>query len=254
MGFYGVPESEVEALYEALETVIKIYARHHRAVYFGDNLLAACRNLSFMDDAEFSAAFDGNDPDQDHWPKRWRLHTYCWAARSALSVPGDFVECGVYKGFYAAVLAEYLNFAALDKAFYLYDSFAGLAEDWSAPEERQALNPHYDWDGTYDAVQQRFKPYPNIHVIRGIVPEILEERAPDEIAFLHIDLNAAAAEVAALDRLADRVADGGIILMDDYGRQENVLLYKALREWWSARGVAVLDLPTGQGMVIKRAG
>ncbi len=254
MSFYGVPKSELKALYEALTAVVESYARHQRAVYFGDNLLAACRNLSFMDDAEFSAAFAANDLDQGQWPKRWRLHTYCWAARSALAVPDDFVECGVYKGFYAAVLAEYLNFAALDKAFYLYDSFAGLAEEWSAPEERQAVDRHYDWDGTYDAVRKRFEPYPNIHVIRGIVPDILDQRAPEEIAFLHIDLNAAAAEVAALERLAERVADGGIILMDDYGRQENVLLYKALRQWWLARGVTVLELPTGQGMVIKRAG
>jgi hypothetical protein len=36
------------------------------------------------------------------------------------------------------------------------------------------------------------------------------------IAYLHIDMNQAPAEVAALDALFDRVVPSGIVILDDY--------------------------------------
>ena len=165
---------------------------------------------------------------------------------------GDFVELGVYKGFYSAVLVDYLRFGACPRELYLVDSFAGLPDDWSDPHERDTINPHYDWDGTYEAVQQRFAAHANVHVIKGVVPEILESGMPEQIAFLHLDLNAAKAERAAIEKLGPRVVDGGIVLMDDFGRIEHRTLCETLDAWWREQGHTVLELPTGQGMVIKR--
>ena len=91
-----------------------------------------------------------------------------------------------------------------------------------------------------------------MHVVKGTVPDSLDRCAPDRIAFLHLDLNAALAETAALDKLAGRISDGGIVLMDDYGRQENLELHRSLNDWWRRHGHSVLELPSGQGMVIVR--
>jgi hypothetical protein len=252
MTFYGIPEDDLKKVYEAIIEIGDLYKNHGRSIYAGDNLFALMRNLSFYRDAKFTGAFDKNDADESERHKMWRLHTYCWAGRSALSVPGDFVECGVYQGFYSAVLTHFLGFESIAKELYLYDTFAGLSQDWSTETERDILNPNFDWDGTHEAVIKRFASYPNVHVIEGVVPEIFAERAPETIALLHVDLNAAAAEVAALDHLYDRISDGGIILMDDYGREENQLLHLKLQDWWRERNHAVLELPTGQGLVIKR--
>lgn len=252
MGFYGIPVEDLEKVYQAIIEIGTLYKKHNRTFYAADNMLTVLRNLSFDGEQEFRNAFLDNDADGAEQHKMWRLHTYCWAGRSALSLPGDFVECGVYKGFYSAVLSQYLEFEKLDRQLYLYDTFAGIPEEWSVPSEHEGLNSKYEWDGTHEAVIDLFSKYPNVHVVKGVVPEILADVAPDEIALLHIDLNAAAAEVAALDYLYDRISDGGIILMDDYGRQENLLLHEALRDWWRNRGHSVLELPTGQGLVIKR--
>ncbi len=59
------------------------------------------------------------------------------------------------------------------------------------------------------------------------MPDFLECQAPERIAFLPLELNAAKAETAALAELAARISEGGIVLMDDYGRQKNVLLFIA---------------------------
>jgi hypothetical protein len=70
---------------------------------------------------------------------------------------------------------------------------------------------------------------------------------------MHLDLNSAAAEVAALERLYDRLVVGGYLVLDDYGwyayRQQ-----KAEEDpFFRSRGTTVLELPTGQGLVIKTA-
>ena len=89
-------------------------------------------------------------------------------------------------------------------------------------------------------------------VLVDVVPEVLVESAPERIAFLHLDINAGAAEIGALEVLFDRVVDGGLVLMDDYGRRENAELHHALNTWMTAHAHPILELPTGQGLVIKR--
>ena len=254
MTIYGPSrEEDLLEVWRHAKGIQDIYNSYRMPNFVSDNLIALNRALSFVHDKKFFEIFEKLAVDDADFAKLWRLHTYCWAGRSALSVAGDFVECGVYKGFYSAVLARYLSFAERRREMYLYDTFEGLSEAQSSARERKATNPHYDWDGTYEEVVERFVDFPNVHVIKGAVPGILQRRAPERIALLHLDMNAAAAETAALDLLFDRISDGGIVLMDDFGRCELPGLFGALYNWMSDRGYTVLELPTGQGMVIKRA-
>jgi len=253
MALYGPhDEAKIKRLYELAVEIQEIFREADLSSYISDNLLALGRNISFVHDEPFRQAFEDNAQSADDTAKFWRLHTYCWTGRSALDVPGDFVELGVYKGFYSGVLVDYLEFAGSSKQLYLVDSFAGLAEAWSDPDERDNINPFYDWNGTYEQVLRRFAAYDNVHVIKGIVPEVLAEGMPEQIAFLHLDLNAAKAERAAIELLGPRVVDGGIVLMDDYGRIEHRQLCETLDAWWRDHDHRVLELPTGQGMVIRR--
>ena len=96
----------------------------------------------------------------------------------------------------------------------------------------------------------RFAIYPNVQVVKGVVPEIFETTVPERIAFLHLDLNAGAAETSALDYLAPRLCDGAMVLLDDFGRLEMLELCQAHLEWWGRHGHMILELPTGQGLVI----
>ena len=103
----------------------------------------------------------------------------------------------------------------------------------------------------YAEVRDRFADLANVTVTQGRVPEILDDIAPETIAFLHLDLNDAKPEMAALTTLFDRVSPGGTIVLDDYGW----FAYRAQKEaedpFFAARGYSVLELPTGQGLVIK---
>ena len=86
----------------------------------------------------------------------------------------------------------------------------------------------------------------------GIVPEIFQSSVPERIAYLHLDLNAAKAEIAALEVLFDRIVPGGMIVFDDFGHMRYAEQHKAEIAWMRERGYAILELPTGQGLVVKR--
>lgn len=183
---------------------------------------------------------------------QWNFMAPLWAVAQTRNLPGDYVELGVFKGHTTLFLADYYDFAAWDREWFLYDTFAGVPDDQLNPGWAQANKMAYQNNQySYAEVRDRFAKFPNIHVIQGRVPEILEERCPEKIAFLHMDLNSAVAEVAALEFILDRVVAGGVIVFDDYGWQTAIAQQTAEKAWFAERGLTVLELPTGQGVFIK---
>lgn len=243
-----------------------ILKRNHARVFWGDRLLSLDKNMAFLDDPAFLAAYQAvrgshvyDLYDSPHTIS-WRLNTLVWAARQAAPLPGDFVECGVFKGDMAWVVARVLGVERMQRQFYLYDTFAGFSEKYSSPadfpdfpEMYNHVQRAYAVAGLYEQVRERFAPMPNVKVIRGVVPDVFAAQpTPQTIAYLHIDLNSAAAEVGALDALFDRVVPGGVIVLDDYGWYHYRKQTVAEDAFMAARGYRILELPTGQGLVIKR--
>lgn len=181
----------------------------------------------------------------------WNLGTILWAVQQVRDLPGDFVELGVFKGHTTLFAAEYLGFADWPRRWVLYDTFDGIPDDqvdagWSE------TNRIYKGTFSFEEVRDRFAHIPNIEVIQGRVPEILVGTCPEQISFLHMDLNNAAAEIAALDALFERIVPGGVIVFDDYMWWVSRAQYKAEKAWFDRRGIVVLPLPTGQGVFVKR--
>lgn len=246
---YGVPPERLKEFNDALVTIRDIYKEQF---YASDNLICLQRNRSYRLDRKFITSFLDSATTPQEKSLAWRLHTLTWAAKNALRVEGDFVECGVLEGYCSSVLFKYLDFQNLPRYAYLYDTFSGLPEETSTEEERRMWNyTRYDSEELYESVRQKFASYPNVKVIQGIVPDSFEEAVPEKIAFLHIDMNSEKAEMLALDYLFDRVSRGGMIVFDDFGWSCNV--DQTLSEWkfMNERDHAVLELPTGQGLVIK---
>ena len=143
MSLYGLHgEENIRKMFEHMAALQKLYTESEAPSFFGDNLIALYRNMTFMFDEAFTQAFSaaitkGAAEDE---VKLWRLYTLSWCGRTALNVPGDFVECGVYKGLYSAMLTQYLDWATIDRRFYLCDTFTGLPEEWSSQQERDGVN------------------------------------------------------------------------------------------------------------------
>jgi O-methyltransferase len=249
--FYWLDNEKAAKLGKALDTIREVYPGR---AYAADMLIAIGKNMAFMSDPRFRKSFYSTTRTDQEKSLAWRTHVLAWGANHALNVPGDFVECGVFRGFCSSVLCKFLDFAKVAKTFYLYDTFTGLPEETSTAEERETWNRAYrqlDLSHLLEDVTKVFEEYPNVKIVPGIVPHSFEGAAPERIAFLHIDMNSARAEMLALEYLFDRVSPGGIIVFDDYGWVGNRAQAEVERAFLAERGHLVLEVPTGQGVVIK---
>jgi O-methyltransferase len=243
--FYGLTPAQEARLKEALGVIQGIYGRWFAA----DMMITLAKRMGFLEDAAFKAAFDAQAQDDQEKSLVWRLHVLCWCAESALRLPGDFVECGVFRGFSTAVAAQYLSFEKQDRQWLLFDTFSGIPPEMLDP--RVPSPPSFEEPGLHEGVVERFRRYPNIRVLKGRVPDVLAGNTPARIAFLHLDMNSAAAESSALEALYDKLVPGAFVLMDDYGWSVHRKQKDAEDAFFARRGIRILELPTGQGLAIK---
>ncbi len=224
-----------------------------RSAYVADGLATYGKTLWFFDDPRF---MEVEARHRDLLPLanwHWNLGTVLWAVQQVKDLDGDFVELGVFKGHTTLFCADYLDFASWRQSWTLFDTFEGIPEDqldtgWDETNARV-----YKDKFSYEEVRDRFLGFPNIRVVKGRVPEVLEGAVPDRISFIHMDMNNATAEVAALDALYDRIVPGGVIVFDDYMWLVSHKQFEAEKAWFAARGLVVLPLPTGQGVFVKPA-
>ncbi|MGC1354892.1 MAG: TylF/MycF/NovP-related O-methyltransferase [Xanthobacteraceae bacterium] len=249
-----------------VDRVLQEYVRpFHESMSWGDRLLTLDKSAGFREDATFLAALREADSStgQNQYESPdgivWRYNTLIWAARACLAVSGDYVECGVYRGDMTWMITQNVDVASVGKTFFLYDTFSGFDPRYSSTDDfPDAPNLYALADNEYSApnieefVRQRFRDKPHIVVTAGTVPDVLHERSPDRIAFLHLDMNSPRAETEALKVLFNRVSTGGIIIFDDYGWKVFHRQKEAADAFMAASGQVILELPTGQGLMIKR--
>lgn len=87
--------------------------------------------------------------------------------------------------------------------------------------------------------------------MRGLVPDTLPTVPIDRVCYLSVDMNIVEPEVAALEYFWDKLVPGAAVILDDYGWANYQLQQEAHDRFAAARGVPVLHLPTGQGLIIK---
>jgi len=221
--------------------------------------LQSIHNHDFMRDPAFIEAYARGVQAAGNLDWHWRVHIGLWAAFSASKLDGDFVECGVNRGFLSSAIMQYLAWDKTGKIFYLLDTFAGLDERYvSAREidsgtlvhnETNLASGHYV-SGT-DSVKENFSEWKNLKIIEGSIPETLPEIDAKQVAYLHLDMNCAPPEIAAFEYLWDRLVSGAFVLLDDYAYQGYAEQKYAMDSAAAAKDLKIVSLPTGQGLLIK---
>jgi hypothetical protein len=236
-----------------------------RGRYWQDGLFTV-HNDHFRSEAAFRAAYArgvqasaGFDPEFE-----WRVHVALWAARTGLQVEGDFVECGVNAGFMSSAIMQSLDWNSLGsnggaRRFFLIDTFAGPVLTQYSKEEvakdRRAIAEKTIQDGGYvtdlGRIRANFAEWPGAVVVQGAVPEVLGSVAFGKVAFLHIDMNCALPEQAAVEFFWDRLSPGAVVLFDDFAYAGYEVQRSTMTAVARARGREIVSLPTGQGLLIR---
>jgi hypothetical protein len=138
-------------------------------------------------------------------------------------LPGAFVECGVWKGGCAAVMAWVARQAGSGRSTWLFDSFEGLPEP---TEEDGARAWEYvagcaaPQEAAEELLFARLKIDPrSVHVVKGwfqdTLPACKSEIGP--IAILRVDGDFYESTRCCLEHLYEQTVQGGYVIIDDYG-------------------------------------
>ena len=168
-------------------------------------------------------------------------------------VPGDFVECGVWRGGSVMAMArELLSLGVSDRQIWLYETFGGMTaptvEDVEAgsgvtAETMLGQTVVGDGDnvwcvaGISDAQSNVFStgyPKGNFTFAEGDVAQTLKETFPEKISLLRLDTDWYESTRMELEVLYPRLAVGGVCIFDDYGHWQGAR--KAVDEYFEKLG------------------
>jgi O-methyltransferase len=169
-------------------------------------------------------------------------------------IPGDFVECGVWKGGSSMLIARsLLDFNDTSRSLYLYDTYTGMTEPgledviaWNGrsvsekwEEDRKGAKDNFSsWAVGKDEVASNMNTtgYPQelITYVAGDVCETLNDKVPECLALLRLDTDWYRSTVKELEVLYPKLISGGVLIVDDYGHFKGAR--KAVDEYFKASG------------------
>jgi hypothetical protein len=189
------------------------------------NVMGLVRQLALIDSAEFvnqniyhAALFDSRE-------KLWD------AALAKVRLRGLYLEFGVWEGY----SINYFANLRPDEMVVGFDSFEGLAEDWSGTN---LLQGHFDLGGKLPTVSS------NVRLVPGWFKEtipVFVQKNRENVAFLHLDADTYEATHTVLTLLGERLVPGSIIVLDEHHGYPNWRNgeFRALNEFASLRDVRI---------------
>ena len=151
-------------------------------------------------------------------------------------IPGDFVECGVWRGGSVILIALALaHFGDIDRKIFLYDTFTGMTKpdeqdvDWDGrnlkkkweKDSSQSENFQWGYGGSIEEVRKNVYasnyPKDNFVFVKGPVEHTIPGTVPEKIALLRLDTDWYASTYHELVHLYPIISAGGILIIDDYG-------------------------------------
>ena len=152
------------------------------------------------------------------------------------NIPGDFVECGVWRGGHGILAKKIFERMGSSKKVWMFDTFEGMAEpteyDVNAKTKEKALikyqgknkGTHVDWcyaslEDVKKCCQVSGIDINSINFIKGDVCNTLNDPAnrPDNIAVLRLDTDWYKSTKAELEWLYPNLSNSGVLIIDDYG-------------------------------------
>jgi hypothetical protein len=183
-----------------------------------------------------------------------RLAALCMAVEYVVanSVPGAYVECGVWRG--GSSMAAAWTYRQLGKEnvdLFLFDTFEGMSqpseEDIHLTTGKQAetllaasgqnsdVRAYAPLEDVRRNMESTGYPATHLHFIKGMVEDTIPCSAPQQISILRLDTDWYESTKHELTHLFPRISRNGILIIDDYGDWAGAR--KAVDEYFVAQGM-----------------
>jgi len=168
-------------------------------------------------------------------------------------VPGEIVECGVFKG------ASFLRFAMFREIFgnpfskkiIGFDTFGKFPET-NFQDDKKARNKFIDSAGEDSISKDQLFQILNqknlnrhLDLIEGditkTVPDYVKTNPELKISLLNLDTDIYEPAVSILENLYPRITKGGILMLDDYGTHPGET--KAVDEYFQNKNIEIKKFP-----------
>ena len=173
-------------------------------------------------------------PERDLGNDYVRLATLELLCRRLADIPGAAAELGVYRGFFARCINQLLP----ERKLYLFDSFEGFGEEAQASESFQAAHRNTAIEKVLAVM-----PYPErVTVKPGFFPESLEG-LEERFCLVSLDVDFYRTTLEGLRYFWPRIAEGGYLLLHDWGSPKLPGVAKALQDFERETGCRIPAIP-----------
>lgn len=163
-------------------------------------------------------------------------------------ISGAVAELSVYRGEFAAEI----NLVFAGRRQYYFDTFCGFdSRDLDRERAVTGADRFQDFSDTCaEAVRARL-PFPaDAVLVQGYFPESLAQIGEETYAFVSLDPDLYAPTLAGLSYFWPRLSAGGAIMIHDYSGTQFPGVRRAVEEYCTPRGLAVLPIMDLHGTAI----
>lgn len=154
-------------------------------------------------------------------------------------IPGDLVECGVWRGGASIFMRGVLvSMGAGHRTTWLYDSFRGLPKPTDPTDIDLSMMDHY-LGVPLETVKDNFRAFgllsENVRFVPGWFNDTVPYAEVERIALLRLDGDMYESTMVALTSLYPKVSIGGYVVIDDFGAIEQCK--QATRDFRERNGI-----------------
>lgn len=173
------------------------------------------------------------------------------------NIKGDFVECGVWRGGSAMLIAKTLNYNNENtRKIFLYDTFEGMSEPTEIDKDllggeakiqlQDIIKSNKDSNWCYSSIDEVREnlirtnyPINNFQLIKGKVEDTLPGiMLPDSISLLRLDTDFYESTLHELKHLYPLLSKNGVLIIDDYGHWQGCK--QAVDEYFDKENISLL--------------
>jgi O-methyltransferase len=219
----------------------------YQTIMAQDQIRLGMSNLEF----EFLALYDQcRQYTMTSWERLYALYKSVKYVIES-KIPGDFVECGVWRGGSMKLAAHVLRaLGVTDRTLFLYDTFEGMTEpdpavdidssgnkavnDWLEVQRRGVKWSYASVAEVREVIAASGYPMDKVVFVKGPVEDTIPATLPQRISLLRLDTDWYSSTKHEIEHLYPLLSMHGVLLLDDYGHYKGA--QRAIDEYFGRTG------------------